>query len=177
MMLHYFLGDDTIEIRDIIRPTAGRDAIPVFVRRCKLPRQGHRLHQPGVETDRTVLNVCNSRHLLDSFKTGAFIEDYYTDADLQIGNVINVWGRPLKLVACDEFTQQFYKEKYDVDAFVKLENKAIPKKAPVPPREIAPYNGFGSEEDSRANCDSLLPKPPQKDFIKFMAKDRSGLNS
>ena len=47
----------------------------------------------------------------------------------------------------------------------------------VPAREIAPYNGFGSEEDSRANCDSLLPKPPQKDFIKFMAKDRSGLNS
>ena len=77
MMLHYFLGDDTIEIRDIIRPNAGRDAIPVFVRRCKLPRQGHRLHQPGVETDRTVLNVCSSRHLLDSLKTGAFHEVRY----------------------------------------------------------------------------------------------------
>ena len=61
---------------------------------------------------------------------GAVKQEFYTDADLQIGNVINVWGRPLKLVACDEFTQQFYKEKYDVDAFVKLENKAIPKKAP-----------------------------------------------
>ena len=71
MVLHYFLGDDTIEIRDIIRPNAGRDAVPVFVRRCKLPRKGHRLHQPGVVTDRTVLNVCNSRHLLDSFKTGS----------------------------------------------------------------------------------------------------------
>ena len=74
MVLHYFLGDDTIEIRDIIRPNAGRDAVPVFVRRCKLPRQGHRLHQPGVVTDRTVLNVCNSRHLLDSLKSGAFIK-------------------------------------------------------------------------------------------------------
>ena len=61
---------------------------------------------------------------------GAVKQEFYTDADLQIGNVINVWGRPLKLVACDEFTQQFYKKKYDVDAFVKLENKAIPKKAP-----------------------------------------------
>ena len=60
---------------------------------------------------------------------GAVKQEFYTDADLQIGNVINVWGRPLKLVACDEFTQQFYKEKYEVDAFVKLENKAIPKKA------------------------------------------------
>ena len=45
------------------------------------------------------------------------------------------------------------------------------------PREIAPYNGFGSREDSLANCDSLMPKPPQKDFIKFMQKDRDGLNS
>ena len=61
---------------------------------------------------------------------GAVKQEFYTDADLQIGNVINVWGRPLKLVACDEFSQQFYKEKYDVDAFVKLENKAIPKKTP-----------------------------------------------
>ena len=84
MMLHYFLGDDTIEIRDIIRPNAGRDAIPVFVRRCKLPRQGHRLHQPGVETDRTVLNVCSSRHLLDSLKTGAFHEvRYHTEVHIR----------------------------------------------------------------------------------------------
>ena len=79
MVLHYFLGDDTIEIRDIIRPNAGRDAVPVFVRRCKLPRKGHRLHQPGVVTDRTVLNVCNSRHLLDSFKTGSIIEVCFLD--------------------------------------------------------------------------------------------------
>ena len=91
MVLHYFLGDDTIEIRDIIRPNAGRDAVPVFVRRCKLPRQGHRLHQPGVVTDRTVLNVCNSRHLLDSFKTGAFIEvrdPYWTRFELTFRTII-----------------------------------------------------------------------------------------
>ena len=89
MMLHYFLGDDTIEIRDIIRPNAGRDAIPVFVRRCKLPRQGHRLHQPGVETDRTVLNVCSSRHLLDSLKTGAFHEvRYFNLTHISVINII-----------------------------------------------------------------------------------------
>jgi len=42
---------------------------------------------------------------------------------------------------------------------------------------IPPYNGFGSEEDSLGNCLSLIPKPPQRDFVKFMAHDRRGLDS
>ena len=43
---------------------------------------------------------------------------------------------------------------------------------PLPPREIPPYNGFGSEEDSLATCLSLRPKPTRRDFKKFMEKDR-----
>ena len=49
--------------------------------------------------------------------------------------------------------------------------------APSNPRVIPPYNGFGSEEDSLCSCMGLIPKPPQRDFIKFMEKDQSGLNS
>ena len=37
-------------------------------------------------------------------------------------------------------------------------------------REFPPYNGFGSEEDSLCSCMGLLPKPPRRDFIKFMEK-------
>ena len=44
-------------------------------------------------------------------------------------------------------------------------------------REMPPFNGFGSEEDSLCSCKGLLPKPPKKDFIKFMEKDRRGLDS
>ena len=44
-------------------------------------------------------------------------------------------------------------------------------------REMPPYNGFGSEEDSLCSCMGLLPKPPKRDFIKFMEKDRRGLDS
>ena len=45
---------------------------------------------------------------------------------------------------------------------------------PEVPREIPPYEGFqiGSEEDSLANCLNLIPKPPKRDFIKFMERDR-----
>ena len=44
-------------------------------------------------------------------------------------------------------------------------------------RQFPPYNGWGSEEDSLCSCMGLLPKPPKRDFIKFMEKDRRGLDS
>ena len=64
----------------------------------------------------------------------------------------------------------------DVADFTPLERVAEVK-PPREPRMIPPYNGFGSEEDSLGNCLSLIPKPPQRDFIKFMAHDRRGLDS
>lgn len=61
-------------------------------------------------------------------------------------------------------------------SFFTADFKAVPYKAD-PPRagklEWPPYTGFGSEEDSLCSCMGLLPKPPRRDFIKFMEKDRS----
>ena len=37
-IMHYFLADDTVEIREIIPPNSGRDAVPLFLRRQRLPR-------------------------------------------------------------------------------------------------------------------------------------------
>jgi len=47
-------------------------------------------------------------------------------------------------------------------------------KTTLPDRKYPPYGDFqiGSDEDTLANCLNLVPKPPRKDFIKFMAKDR-----
>ena len=41
-------------------------------------------------------------------------------------------------------------------------------------RIIPPYNGFGSDEDSLTNCLSLLPRPPKRDFARFMTLDKAG---
>ena len=38
LVLHYFLADDTIEIREVIRANSGRDAAPKFLRRSKVPK-------------------------------------------------------------------------------------------------------------------------------------------
>ncbi|KAF6040012.1 EFHC2 [Bugula neritina] len=180
LVLHYFLADDTIEIREVIPANSGRDAAPVFLRRGKVPKDVVALKQPGEVTERTVLNVFGptghgSRYILDSLKTGAVNVDSYKDSDLSIGAQLNVWGRKIVLCDCDDFTKEFYRTKYGVK-----ESAPIPyKSGPAVPRakEVPPYNGFGSEEDSLCSCAGLLPKPPRRDFVKFMEKDRCGLES
>lgn len=37
-VIHYFLADDTIEIREILRPNSGYEAYPLFLRRAKIPK-------------------------------------------------------------------------------------------------------------------------------------------
>jgi len=44
-------------------------------------------------------------------------------------------------------------------------------------RQIPPYNGFGSEEDSLGFCLKTLPDRPKGDFVKFMTYDRHGYDS
>ena len=45
-ILHYFLADDTIEIREVSTPNSGRDPFPVTVKRHKFPKK-YALNQPG----------------------------------------------------------------------------------------------------------------------------------
>uniref|UniRef100_A0A7M5VAV7 EF-hand domain-containing family member C2 n=1 Tax=Clytia hemisphaerica TaxID=252671 RepID=A0A7M5VAV7_9CNID len=164
----------------LFNQNSGRDAVPLFLRRAKLPKESTEMHQPGKVTKRTVLNVFGptgqgGRYILDSLKTGAVHTEYYHDSDLVVGAIINVWGRKFTICGCDEFTQEYYRSKYGYDNFDAVDYKSQ-KDGPAT-RVMPPYNGFGSEEDSLCNCLSLIPKPPRRDFIKFMEKDRHGLES
>ena len=40
------------------------------------------------------------------------------------------------------------------------------------PVQVPPYNGFGNEEDSLGYVHKLIPKPPKKDFFKFVDNDK-----
>uniref|UniRef100_A0A3B1KBS9 EF-hand domain-containing family member C2 n=1 Tax=Astyanax mexicanus TaxID=7994 RepID=A0A3B1KBS9_ASTMX len=181
LILHYFLADDTIEIREVLYPNSGRDTAPKFLNRSKIPKNAPTpTHQPGEVTGRTVLNVIGpvgqgSRYILDRLNTGAVEEEFYKDSDLTIGGVINVWGRSVLICDCDNFTKEYYRSKYGIEDFTPVQYKVpLP---PKPAREMPPYTGFGSEEDSLCSCQGLIPKAPQKDFRKLMEKDRQGLES
>ncbi|XP_798540.1 EF-hand domain-containing family member C2 [Strongylocentrotus purpuratus] len=179
--LHYFLADDTIEIKEIIQPNAGRDKTPMFLRRGRMSKiSPESLRQPGEITGRTVLNVFGptghgGRYILDSLKTGAVHSEFYMENDLTIGSTINANGRWLTLADCDDFTKEYYKQKYGVNDYSPVNYRNDP--AGANKRHWPPYTGFGSEEDSLCSCMGLLPKPPRRDFIKFMEKDRHGLDS
>ncbi|XP_067848423.1 EF-hand domain-containing family member C2 [Heptranchias perlo] len=181
LVLHYYLADDTIEIREVLPANSGRDAVGVFLHRSKLPKHiPDRLYHPGEITDRTLLNTFGpmgrgSRYILDSLKTGNVYQEFYKDCDLMIGTVINAWGRKLVLCDCDEFTKEYYRNKYGIVDFTPVKYKSTPIIGVE--RKIPPYNGFGSEEDSLNSTLSLVPKTIQRDIIKFMEKDRQGLES
>lgn len=37
-IIHYYLADDTVEVREVHKPNDGRDPFPVFIKRQRLPK-------------------------------------------------------------------------------------------------------------------------------------------
>lgn len=88
---------------------------------------------------------------------------------------------------CDEFTKEFYRVNFNIVDFTPIQVKQLappsikqvshspltfsPNDYFSPLQEIPPYNGFGSLEDSKQSCLSLIPQPPKKDFIKMLEND------
>jgi hypothetical protein len=85
------------------------------------------------------------------------VEDYYHWKDLYIGLQMNVYSRRLRIVDSDNSTQDFYAK----IGRALGEAEAPPASVEVyHEREIPPYTGFGSEEDSLRSCQgSLMPGP------------------
>ena len=50
MILHYFLADDTVEIREVVTQNSGRDAVPLFLRRQRLPKVSIRMFPKCLHT-------------------------------------------------------------------------------------------------------------------------------
>lgn len=183
--IRYYLADDTIEIKELQSETGGEPGF-MFLKRGKLPKVYKELPSPGHNSTYTVLNVLGSalttrRYIIDPLNCGKEKTDFYTGKDLTIGAIINCFGRRIVLTDCDSFTRNYFGEKYGISEFTPLQipdNKKVAKEIPIPKyRELPPWNGFGSYEDSAQNCITVEPKPPHKDFKKFLTYDRDGLDS
>ncbi|KAG5872507.1 hypothetical protein JTB14_027095 [Gonioctena quinquepunctata] len=186
LSIRYYLADDTIEIKELQVESSDEPGF-IFLRRGKLPQVFKELPSPGHNSDYTVLNVLGSalssrRYIIDPLDCGRQNIDYYTEKDLSIGAILNCYGRKIVLTDCDSFTMEYYAAKYGISEFTPLE---IPddkerQAGDIPPpkhRELPPWNGFGSYEDSAQNCITVEPKAPHKDFKKFLMYDRIGLDS
>lgn len=150
-VLHYFLSDDTLEIRECISANDGRDPYPSLLKRQKLPRNSLRV--PTAD---------------DSPREGLYV----SYQDLLCGQCVTVYNRALLLVNCDNFTKDFYRRVAGItQEFVAMDVPEVVRPKPV----IPPYNGFGSEDDSLGSCVSLVPKGPRGDWHRFMHNDRKVL--
>jgi len=147
-VVHYYLADDTLEIREVHHSNDGRDAFALLLRRQKLPDRFD-VNQPGQ----------------------TFIGDNYLTCDeITPDSNINAFGRIFEIEGVDESTKKFYAEKYGYDfplGCITL---------PSPPEPVAtlipPYNGIGNEEDTLGYIYKLVPDKPKGNFFKSVDNDK-----
>jgi hypothetical protein len=142
-IMHYFLADDTMEVREINYANSGKDPFPLLLRRQRFPKSYH-LNQPGLS------------------QMDAFVKD----SEIHPGMELNVFGRTFRVHGCDPYTQDHYRKVYGVDFPLgdgADKNAQVDRGLVIPP-----YNGFGDEEDSLGNVYRLVPLPPKKDFFKWV---------
>lgn len=98
-------------------------------------------------------------------------EGYYTYLDIKCGEPFDCFKRPLLITGCSNNTKNFYLREHGIvqkDMHIPAPEKIVYK------RQIPPYNGYGSEPDSLANCLHLIPKPNKPDmkqYMKYMSQE------
>lgn len=168
-------------MKETVPENSGRDSGFMFLKRQKLPKVFKGLPGPGADASYTILNVLGQgRFVTDSLDCGREDTEIYKECDLTIGGVINCFGRKIVITDCDPFTKQYYGVKYGLEKITPLE---IPKEREevkiLKPkeRELPPWNGYGSFEDSAQNCVTVELKPLLRDLRNFLKYDRKGLDS
>lgn len=152
-IVHFYLADDTIEVLEVRDDNSGRDNCPALLKRQKLPKKFNELTAD-----------CSA---IGTKQRDPQIE-YYTEEDIKMGTDIDVFGRPLTVMGCDDFTKAFYINNYGASAedFPQVETEGEPD---VPYYiQAPPHNGIGSEEDSLSSFLYLVPKIPKIDYRKLM---------
>uniref|UniRef100_A0A8C6Z6E6 EF-hand domain containing 1 n=1 Tax=Nothoprocta perdicaria TaxID=30464 RepID=A0A8C6Z6E6_NOTPE len=161
-IIHYYLADDTVEVREIHEHNDGRDPFPVLIKRQRLPKT---FVDKKTTFPSCVLEISDQEVL-----------EWYTAKDFAVGKSTTLLGRPFFIYDCDEFTRNFYRDKFGITDFQPVDIRKKPlEEVPQVLQVIPPYNGFGFLEDSLQNCFSLLPKPPRKDVIKMLENDHKVL--
>ncbi len=142
--VHYYLADDTLEIRECHYPNDGTDSFSVCLRRQKLP-------------DRIDVNQPGQNFIGDNYLT---CDEITPDSD------INAYGRIYEITGVDDFTQGYYAKNYGYQFPL---GKVVHRAAAEPvARQVPPYNGFGDEQDTLGQQYKLVPQKAKVDFFKAM---------
>jgi len=159
-IFHYYLVDDTLEIREVYKANDGRDPFPVLLRRQRLPKDRYYISE-------TFPSCC--MELSDAEVQGNWLNAEH----FIVGKTLTINNLKFLIFDCDDFTRYWFQSQYKIHQPPKI---TIPSmETPKKQSEIPPYNGFGSLEDTVQNCLSLIPQPPKKDIIKMLENDNKTL--
>ncbi|XP_049980024.1 EF-hand domain-containing protein 1 isoform X2 [Alexandromys fortis] len=158
-IIHYYLMDDTVEIREVHERNNGRDPFPLLMNRQRMPKI---LVENAKNFPQCVLEISDQEVL-----------EWYTAKDFIVGKPLTILGRTFFIYDCDPFTRRYYRDKFGMPDLPRVD---VSKHEPPPVKqELPPYNGYGLIEDSAQNCFALIPKAPRKDVIKMLVNDNKVL--
>ena len=116
-IIHYYLSDDTVEIREVNYNNSGRDPFPLLLTRNKLPKKFF-IPQPGEDGP----------------------TDFYKESDIEPFMTLWAFNRPFQILGCDEFTSDYYLKNYKRNFPVGgFEDPPQKEKGRI---VIPPYNGL-----------------------------------
>ena len=161
-IVHFFLSDDTAEVRERYAANCGSDPWPMLIKRGKLPKNFVQAMNDGPLS--MPLQVESGPGGDAPGPRARGVGEYYTAEDFHVGGTIGIWGRACLITGCDEATKRFYVEKFgrprDAMATITVEEETkVARKRPIPPP-----TGYGSELDSLQSFYRLVPKQPKKDL-------------
>lgn len=122
-VLHYFLVDDSIEIREVHKPNDGHDPFPVLLRRQRLPKDRNNVDckffycLTGNDFISWYVVLKLSWLIYLSYDLASFpmivmeltdheVKEWFTPEDFAIGKTLFIYGRRVLIYDCDEFTKK-----------------------------------------------------------------------
>ncbi|KAK7201769.1 EF-hand domain pair (DUF1126) [Novymonas esmeraldas] len=161
LTLYYFLSDGSLAIVEKDVQNSGRDPFPKFFSRQRIAKP---TDASGKFDSSTLGSV--------TFKENANTV-YYTDEDIRIGNVLNLYGRRVVIHDYNQFTRDHMAQRFGITAYAPIPGAAPPPF--VPPcstrREI-------SEEEMRERHNEKHEEQRRHRFansvVKFLARIDNG---
>jgi hypothetical protein len=86
-----------------------------------------------------------------------------------MGKPLRIIHRDYMIMGVDQFTKDYIMN--DMGRDMTLYEPKTEEVQDEPELEIPPHNGFGDEEDSRANCFRLILKPPKQDPRRLLLEE------
>lgn len=153
LTLYYFLCDGSIALVEKDTPNSGRDPFPTFFRRQRIAKPT----DPSGKFDSSSLGSVTF-----SENKGTV---YYTDEDIRIGALLNLYGRKVLIHDYNQYTKEYLQEKFGISEYAPLPGATPPPFVPpgasrreMTQEELNTLHSHKTEDQRRLRYDGATVK-------------------